>query len=165
MKVSGLRSSVFSLQSSVFFFSVAAAALVALVGCGPSPGERLIGTWEGTGQYDTTQLPGPDAGDANGAAMVEAMAKSFAMKAMFKDHQNVALSVSGMGTEQSVSGAWRVVQTDGETLTVEVVQQNDSGETVRELEIKFNGDDEITVRHLSDDNPLPPFLLKRVSDK
>ena len=148
-----------------------AAVMLTAGGCGEQPGgettggpsgasaaaDRLIGNWEGT-----AQLEGADS-DPNIEALGAAFG-NYGMSAEFKSDGTFvrAFAVNEIPDPSPWSGKWRVVESAGDRLTIEITATVDGQPETRRAGLEFEGDNRMA--YLESGDEWPKFILSRVSD-
>ncbi len=152
---------------SLFLLTVPCVLLLSTTaGCGSKPvdlpvsdpGDRLVATWQGTGQSE-------DAGQAPDANAVDAAMGLMQLTVEFcEDRTGTSeLTLGVIPDPNPWNGPWQVVESDGDRLVVRYTKAVD-GETVNgQMNVEFLDDDRISLKY-PDNTDLPKFLLSRVSE-
>jgi len=122
---------------------------------GCNPAAKAIGKWEV--ETDKFQAQLPPTGENALAAVVAGMSKVLQVRAEleFKADQTWKWELSAIGNTQSMSGTWRYVKTEGDTL---VLAAKSSGGEEQEFKLKFVDKDHIEASGLMGNQSFP---LKR----
>jgi hypothetical protein len=108
------------------------ALLLAPVGCFESAGDRLVGKWDATVDSD---LPGASRAAMSDVSVTLAFQKSGRMTA----------HVTTGARTKCTAGEWKVVEADGEKLTIETQKGDGKRKRTERLTVTFDGDDRCKI--------------------
>lgn len=135
----------------------------------PATWKDLHGVWIGRPVVKKTESSSPDTSGGLLTAQRDAaqrLADTIRLKFDFQSRKDLTMTLSQAGRDDNTQrGQWKVIESDINTLLIEITVESKDKTKVRRLDITFNNKSKFTATEVKGDPRVPPLLFTRPGKK